>query len=168
MSSKFVSGPINCVRLEGTVNSIKKVLYLFMDFHHDVTIQTQCEDIIAPDFKTYLINTFNGIKNKNKTYDFFFEIRPSTLLSETWKGKKEKYIREIDKLFRNEFNLKNKINYESSKNEVTTSKNFPNIRLHYVDIRDYIQGSYNLIPYNLEEYVDILWREYYDLDTKTM
>ena len=73
MKSTFVSGPLNCIRIEGTINSIKKVLYIFMDKHLNVQHQTQCEDIFAPDIKTYFINTFNNIKNKNKTYDFFFE-----------------------------------------------------------------------------------------------
>ena len=38
VDSKQINGPINVVRLEGKVNEIKKVIYLFMDIHKDTQI----------------------------------------------------------------------------------------------------------------------------------
>jgi len=29
----YVNGPVNVVRLEGTIGDIKKVIYLFFDYH---------------------------------------------------------------------------------------------------------------------------------------
>ena len=66
MTSKFVSGPINCIRLEGNVGSIKKVLYIFMDVHETVYEQTECEDMSAPDVKKYFADSFSNIRDKNK------------------------------------------------------------------------------------------------------
>jgi len=131
MKSKFINGPINCIRLEGQVNSIKKVLYLFMDFHEPIDRQTECEDVFAQDIKTHFIKTFSNIKN-NKTYDFFFEIHPSILLNNP-SNYKNIYIAEVQKLFLKEFNVK--------KNKVDNAKHFPNLRLHYIDIRDYISSD---------------------------
>ena len=40
--SSNISGPVNVVRVEGYINNIKKVLYLFMDIHVFVFHQTKC------------------------------------------------------------------------------------------------------------------------------
>ena len=36
MSSVLINGPINVIRLEGKINNIKKVLYIFMDVHVNI------------------------------------------------------------------------------------------------------------------------------------
>ena len=127
----FINGPINVIRLEGAINGIKKVLYVFMDFHMDVTQQTRCDDIRSKDVNTYFVENFDKISEDNIIYDFFFEQRPTWIIRE--KGPyKEHYIEEIDRLFNKSFMINRK------KNVVNKSNNFPNIRLHYIDIRDYI------------------------------
>jgi hypothetical protein len=40
----YVNGPINVVRLEGIINNIKKVIYVFFDYHSPLIYQTRCED----------------------------------------------------------------------------------------------------------------------------
>lgn len=42
MVHKYVNGPIMPTRLEGIVNNIKKVIYLFGDLHLDLYEQSKC------------------------------------------------------------------------------------------------------------------------------
>jgi hypothetical protein len=143
---KFVNGPVNVVRLEGEVDGIKKVLYVFMDFHMDISGQTKCEDIRSKDINTYFVENFDKISDGEIIYDFFFEIFPTSIVRPTSKYK-VKYIWEIAYLFQKSF----MINRE--KNIVGKSNNFPNVRLHYIDIRDYLIDSHKLL-YQMNEYVD--------------
>ena len=129
MKSKFVNGPVNCIRLEGHVNSIKKVLYLFMDFHAKIDDQTRCDDKHAQNIKTYFQESFYNIKDNNKIYDFFLDISPSELLNPTQNNHNKKtYIEKVTNFFKKEFNMHNK-------------SNLPNLRLHYTNIIDYMMGE---------------------------
>ena len=62
--SNYVSGPVNTVRLEGSINGVKKIIYLFMDFHADLHHQTECEDIRSLDIDKYLVQTFDKAYEK--------------------------------------------------------------------------------------------------------
>lgn len=134
-----INGPVNILRLEGVVHGIKKVIYLFMDFHQNITSQTQCKNIFSEDIQKYFVNSFYKL-NKNQTmYDFFVEIYPTEIgnmikqpLQEDYK---EKYIDEVVKFFGKIFN------YDPKKNKVSVNKLFKNIRLHYIDIRDYYKHN---------------------------
>ena len=132
-----VNGPVNVVRLEGDVDNIKKVIYLFLDYHIDVRFQTQCKNVFSDDIQKYFINSFYELGSKDKIYDFFVEIYPSELSNRKFRSKdyKEKYIEEVVKFFRKIFK------YDSKKNKVMVNKFFKNIRLHYIDIRDYYKLS---------------------------
>ena len=151
----FINGPVNVIRLEGEIDGIKKVLYVFMDFHEDVTTQTRCDDIKSKDVNTYLVENFDKINEGNKIYDFFYETRPTWILRE--KGPyKENYIEELDHLFNKSFII------NKDKNVVGKSNNFPNVRLHYADIRDYLIQNYEL-TLNLDHEIDnIMNRGYFD------
>lgn len=120
----MINGPINAVEMEGYVNGIKKRIVFMMDVHISVNHQTECPDIYAEDVRNYLLKLFK--KKSNTTFDFFFEITPYQLRS--WKVNEEKniYISNIEKLFK-------KLYYNNT---------FPNLRLHYVDIRHVIPGIY--------------------------
>mgnify|MGYP003446168035 CR=1 FL=1 len=72
-NKKYVSGPLNVARLEGEVNGIKKVIYLFMDFHLDISQQLECSNIYAQHINTYLLNNFKKLKDSGKMYDIFLE-----------------------------------------------------------------------------------------------
>ena len=149
MKSTYVSGPINCIRLEGQVNSVKKVLYVFMDLHMDVNEQTECDDVLAPDIKTYLINLFGNIKNSEKTYDFFLETHPSHVFGHV-SNYKDIYLNEVRKLFKKEFVMND---------TVSNAKDFPNLRLHYMDIRDYVVYKNDIFPLDqLCDYAYYLWK----------
>jgi hypothetical protein len=97
-----INGPINVVRLEGKINKIKKVIYVFFDIHIDVNNQTKCDDFEAIDIVTYLAKEFK--ENSDKEIDFFMEGRTSELdlfLKDI--HFKDKYIAEVIKFFAQNF-----------------------------------------------------------------
>ena len=129
-----INGPINVARLEGDVHGIKKVIYLFMDRHNDVQYQSQCTNIYSDDISKYFAKNFRELNKDTKKYDFFLEIYPTDIFEKglkynTWR---DKYIVEVLKFFVKLFS------YEREKNKVTISDQFQNIRLHYLDIRNYL------------------------------
>ena len=77
-TDKFVNGPINAARLEGTVSGVHKVLYTFMDYHAPVTKQTQCDDYNSIELVRYVVTMLRQA-DKTKTYDIFAEIYKTTL-----------------------------------------------------------------------------------------
>ena len=128
-SETTISGPINVVRLEGEVFGIKKVLYVFFDIHYHCTMETKCENIFSDTITTYLIKQFKEVRATK--IDFFLETFPSELII---KGNisRDKYIIELRKLLSQSFA------YDPEKGEVLPSKMFPYVRLHYIDVRDYL------------------------------
>jgi len=125
-----VSGPINLIRMEGDINGIHKVFYLFMDIHVDSHNQTECMDARSVHIKNYLVNIFDQLKNTNKTVDFFLETFPdasTNILPYT-----DIYIIQL----RTMFELIFKFNFKE--NKVVKSKEFPNVRMHYIDIRPFL------------------------------
>ena len=139
-SLRMINGPINVVRLEGVVNGIPKVIYLFMDIHNNVRDQTECRNIFSQDVQKYFVDTFRSLGGEPGMYDFFVEIYPSELngrrSSDTGlREPKERYIEEVVKVFQKIFN------YDPRRNKVTVNEMFDHVRLHYLDIRDYYKGS---------------------------
>jgi hypothetical protein len=153
--SRMVSGPVNIIRLEGNVHGIAKVLYLFMDYHVPVANQTQCENLFSQDVQKYFTQNFYKAGEGTKIYDFFLEIYPSELADENNpqgiqnKEYKEIYIEEVVKMFRKIFN------YDSKKNKVQVNKLFKNVRLHYLDVRDYYKHN---VHHRVSEMVNIAHR----------
>lgn len=135
--NQFINGPYNIARLEGTIDGIDKVIYLFMDVHKDIKQQTQCSNIFSKDITKYLLESFEKISKGDKTYDFFAEIYPSELVNASYSKidsePREIYIEEVVKLFRKLFD------YDPVKNKVKMGNIFDNVRLHYFDVRDYYQ-----------------------------
>lgn len=137
-TKKQINGPVNVLRLEGKINNVKKVIYLFADFHINVTSQTTCKNIFSQDVSRYMAKNFLKINKESKSYDFFVEIHPDSIQEEKQNNPdmylptyKTKYIQEIFKLFQKIFT------FDFKENKVLTSKIMKNIRLHYTDIRNY-------------------------------
>ena len=129
-----INGPINVVRLEGEIHGIKKVIYLFMDYHIPLPIQTECTNVYSKDANKYLSESFFELNNASKKYDFFMEIRPTEIMDRgKLKEQKNIYIKQIAKLFSMIFI------YDKEHNKVNISDYFKNIRLHYLDVRDYLK-----------------------------
>jgi hypothetical protein len=137
--SKNINGPINIIRLEGEINKVKKILYVFMDVHMILGNQTKCEDILSDDVTKYIKTEM--LKNTEKTIDFFMEHRLSDTGDNLIKYAKyrDMYIEEMEKFFYSNFKKK--------------SKEFEKIRFHYADIRDtYILFSHRSINELLDNY----------------
>ena len=131
-----INGPFNLVRMEGYVNNIHKVIYLFMDKHVDIDKQTDCND---PDnsinITEYLKKNFINIGSGNKTYDFFLETfphilayKPNELLHLSEPDFQRTYIENLWKFFYEN------IVFDPKSNKLSSL--FKNVRLHYIDIRD--------------------------------
>jgi hypothetical protein len=141
-NAKEINGPINVIRMEGHVNNIKKVIYIFMDHHSPFHLQTECDNVFSKDINTYFAENFDKLNGSDKMYDFFLEIRPTDLqnisygnMYATKANYRYIYIGEVLKLFRKIFD------YDPKINKVNLSKYFKNVRLHYMDIRDYFEGN---------------------------
>jgi hypothetical protein len=130
--NKQINGPLNVVRLEGEINNIKKVLYIFMDMHIPVANQTKCEDFLSEDVTRYVKKEM--LKIKDKHIDFFMEHRmePENESLSKYNKYKDRYIEEMQKFFWENFRKNN--------------KELNNVRFHYADIRssDMIFGYKNI------------------------
>ena len=129
---KKINGPTNVIRLEGEINNIKKVLYVFMDIHVDIQYQTKCGDFLSEDVALYIKKEL--LKKHDKYIDFFMEYRISDPEDKSVNFKR-KYMVEMWKFF-----------YQNYQNK---GKGFTNVRFHYVDIRDNV--TY-LSPFLLNNY----------------
>ena len=145
-----ISGPINIVRLEGNIHGIKKVIYLFMDFHMPIQHQSQCENIFSQDVQAYLAKNLYELNKESKMYDFFLEIYPHELVSDREDNFKDIYIEEIVRFFRKIFV------HHIGKNKVLVSDLFKKVRLHFLDVR----GFYYLDLRDSMDYVEEISDEF--------
>lgn len=116
----ILNGPLNFIELTNK----KQKLYLFMDNHKNITKQKKCDDYEAKDIDKYLYKILSETSSQSDTIDFFLEINPTDINKDYKYYSNDNYILEIRKMFRKiykEQEIKNKFN----------------IRLHYMDVRDY-------------------------------
>lgn len=115
----ILNGPLNYIELY--CDKTEQTLWLFMDTHKNIIKQKKCDEYEAKDIDKFFYKVLN---ESNELIDFFLEINPTDITKENKFYKNENYIMEIRKKFK-------KIYHEKQ----ITKKN--NIRLHYIDIRDY-------------------------------
>lgn len=165
-NNKWINGPTNVVRLEGQIGSVHKTCWFFMDVHEPIDHQTQCSNIYSRDINQFFIKNFTKLsKSSDLTYDFFLEIQPTELAHniniKNYAEPKMIYIEEVVKLFRKLFK------YDKAKNRV--SSYFKNVRLHYLDIRDYYYIKIEKIANNAFDIASNIYNsrrfETHDLDT---
>src|SRR5437868_2123251 len=70
-----INGPVNVIRLEGNIQGIKKVIYLFMDIHNDLEQQTKCDDD-TPTIREFFTDIFTRLSDQPINYDFLLEYGP--------------------------------------------------------------------------------------------
>lgn len=135
---RTISGPYNAVRMEGEINGIRKIVYLFMDVHLNMENQRRCRNVLSLDINQYFAQKFHELNGSDKMYDFFFEISPTAYkVDNEQKANIKKpqcnirdiYIKRIMKLIRSA------VKYDSHRDLVQVSDVFQNVRLHYLDIR---------------------------------
>ena len=110
-----LSGPINYFLLSKN----DKQVHIFFDVHSDLYEQTKCEEYSSVDIDKYIKKVLDD-GSKTKTMDFFLEIFAND--TDVYR-KNENYMLEIRKFYRTYFH---------------SNKKVKNIRMHYLDIRDYI------------------------------
>lgn len=137
-NTQNVFGPLAVYRLEGEINGIKKVIYLFGEFH---VIRKKCENEVSLEMYQYMAREFRKIEKskKDKVYDLFLEIH----MNKNDTGNNGTYAYAIDDL-RNYFSKK--LNLENKKIILSKSKN---VRFHLLDfrigiIRNFINNIYTL------------------------
>jgi len=127
--TQLINGPINYVELSGVSNGVEKNIIFFMDIHNPLDKQTRCASFDSIDIAQYL---YKIIKEVTCPIDFFMEIRRNNI-NEPLTNKRNIYIEEVIEMFKSEFVVKK----ESGRNLVKYAKSNPNVRLHYLDIRDH-------------------------------
>jgi hypothetical protein len=154
----LINGPINAARLVGTIDGREKVIYLFFDFHISVLYQTQCPSYLSEDFVRYFVKTIKKT-NKKKMFDFFFEIGP-TFGDGPMPEYRGRYIDEVYRYFRSSINVVNSNNndFKQTPKKITNkgSKYDTNLRLHYIDIRDYLKTDINIFCNEMHVHLDTL------------
>ena len=154
--SKFINGPANYAYLKGFINGVEKDIYLFMDYHYSLDEQTRCESFDSIDISQYL---YKLIKQAKISLDFFIEIRIEHIKQPS-STKIDIYIKDVIQMFKSEF-IVEKIN---DKDIVKYSKSNPNVRLHYLDIRDHFDIFYilDIIKYDISENFNLLIKNGYN------
>jgi hypothetical protein len=139
----LVNGPINALRLEGDVNGTHKVIYLFGDYHVNTQYHTQCPSFLSEDFTRFLAKTIKK-SPKDVTYDLFFETGSTGDVSNIsqFRGR---YIDEMYRYFKTNINIVNDKNIGSKGHHKSQ-----NLRLHYIDIRDYLKTELNNLINSLD------------------
>jgi hypothetical protein len=121
----ILSGPLNYIKLLN--NKTNQSIWLFMDFHKDLLHQQKCEDYDAKDFYKFIQKK---LSESDELIDFFLEINPTDINIDLNTHQNGIYLEETRKIFRKIY-LQN----ENGQNKNVEDKQ--NIRLHYIDIRDY-------------------------------
>jgi hypothetical protein len=146
---EYINGPINFAHLKGSINGINKNIYFFMDVHNDLDNQTRCDSFNSIDISQYL---YKKIIEASSSLDFFMEIR-STNFEKKVSNKRDVYIEEVINLFKTEFIIE-KI---KDNTVVRYSKSNPNVRLHYLDIRDHLElfDVLDIIDYGIRKNIKL-------------
>lgn len=127
-----ISGPINIVRVEGSIDGNNKVLYLLFDYH---TKETKCSDYNSIDVVQLFDKFTNEAVSLNNEWDLFIEDDLNYISNKDIINKSnysDIYLVEL----RNFFNNK----YSETVNNLVKRKD--NIRYHYFDIRWKLNFSY--------------------------
>jgi len=136
MNTSLINGPLNVIRMEGQINNIHKIIYIYMDYHLPTNRQLQCDET-AIDIQYHFAE---NLKNIDKDIDFFLEIWPSHIHTKQniYRGR---YIDEVARYFKKHIHHKKDINHKKilKRNEIINSKNI--IRYHFIDIRDVLETN---------------------------
>ena len=148
-----INGPNNVIRLTNG----DKIIYIFGEFHIDLTYGVECDNIKSMDIDKFLLKFME--KEKNRNFDIFIEMTQYSI--NYYKNNlnyKLKHIHRMRKIVSNNYNIKN--------NKIMISNNFPNYRFHYFDFRENID---NFLNYELiDKYYNYLLEYNYPYNYTTL
>ena len=139
----YIDGPINAFRLEGQVNGIKKMIYLFEDHPHTIDQQTKCGTYDSVAVSNYIYKKCKEINQTNITYDLFGEIYASDYYNTSINNNTT--VRYID----NYMMMLRTMKYQKNQENM-----FENIRIHYTDPREYLYHDIINIEYEILDQID--------------
>lgn len=151
----LLNGPTNYFKLKNNDREI----YIFFDNHSPIISQHNCDNYDSKDFDKYIYKILKS--NKNKTIiDFFLEINPTSIPLRDKYYYNGNYLQNMRKVFKKLYSEL----YEDIKED---DKPKQDIRLHYMDIRDYaffndLIYKMNIIfeLHNKEQHTDLLSIQY--------
>lgn len=160
MNPEFINGPVNYIKLNGTIDNVGKEIHIFVDKHLKLEEQTKCVSFNSIDISYYL---YKLIKESKEKIDLFMEIRKSQI-DGIVSNKKDIYINEVINLFKSEFVDRKRRDEENIKYSKTNS----NVRLHYFDIRDHLDIFYltKIINQKITKYINLLNDNKDNIDNK--
>ena len=121
-SQTMINGPVNVIRLEGKINNIKKVVYLFFDYH---SREYQCSNPFSQEIREYFAHNF--LKLNKHYYDLFIEYDQTSASS----PKEFEKLEKVDDYMGGVIDFILKI----------PKKNKSLIRFRYIDIRDVLDDK---------------------------
>jgi len=148
----LISGPENVIRIEGKINNVKKILYLFFDIHLPLLTQTHCDEDKIYDVVNYFVDNFesNSSDPKDKI-NFFLEIESAIERNESSFNENRNAV---NPMFRTElYNMHiervrnffvRHFNFDPAKNLVLPSKIYKNVYFHFTDLRWTFSRIFNL------------------------
>jgi hypothetical protein len=141
---KLINGPSSCYRLEGTLEGVHKVLYLFGNSPETMEFETHCELWKSEHFVKYFVKTMSKT-DKNINYDLFFEL--SSPQDDIFKDPKnnvsfhETYMSEFNKYFKSTIKIVDDKNMKST--------DVINLNLHSNNIRKQKFGFDGILNFTL-------------------
>ena len=75
--SEIIVGPHNYLKIEGNINNVNKIIYIYYDNFKDNIVNNNNNKVSIDNY------LFNKFKNSNKLIDFFFEINED-IINELW------------------------------------------------------------------------------------
>lgn len=162
----YISGARNIIRLEGTIDGVKKIVRLLICDPNYIYRQGQCRNIFSENIDDYLVKTFGETNKEKKKYDIFADVDAMPLTNPPADlNRTTDYAGKIRQLFTNLFK------FDVEKNKVLRNGMFKNIRFHYTpNIFDFnfpdtitiankvrnVYQDYNFIKNNLRQIIDEL------------
>jgi len=123
----YIDGPINAFRLEGKIDGIHKMIYLFADEHYNLQQQTKCNTYDSIPIYNYIHKRCKELDKLNVSYDLFGEMDVSEFNNPSINSQlNERYIDNYMTMLR------------TMKYQKIEEGMFKNIRIHYADPRDYL------------------------------
>ena len=117
--------------------------------------QTKCSNVYSQNISKYLADGFNSLSKSPKFYDFFFEENPSAIVPQLNNSNRVKYIDNVANFFSKIYS------YDKKNNQMLQSHIYINVRLHYLDIHNYLINK----VYYLYNCVDVCIGLWYNMNT---